>query len=120
MYHLYQHAYKPDIKIAFFDIGISHRASIVEIATLFFEQFPALSIVEFMSITLRPLLVCWKGQPNSYHTWIPEDTLQQLIMISEYYQELKSMGSSFAHRGRMMQGTKHEPRITLAHDLVVG
>ena len=37
----------------FFHIGINHRASIVEIVTLFFEQFPAPSIVEFVSIIFR-------------------------------------------------------------------
>jgi len=40
----------------FFDIGISHRASIVEIVTLFFEPFSTLSFVEFVSITFRPMI----------------------------------------------------------------
>jgi hypothetical protein len=54
-YVAYQYAYKTYRKVAsttfiLFGIGISHRASIVKIITLFFEQFSALLIVKFVSI----------------------------------------------------------------------
>jgi hypothetical protein len=61
-YVAYPRAYKSAKKISFttfcfFDIGISHRASIIEIVTLLFEPFSAvLSFVEFVSITFRPLV----------------------------------------------------------------